>query len=156
MTSPVGSITLVGRGDVHETVIGLLASDGQRYTASRRRLVEVLARSEHPLTLPEILVAAGDVAQSSAYRNLAVLERAGVVSRVLTADEFGRYELTEDLTGHHHHHLVCTECGTVLDVVVPDELEHVIDEALARLAGRHGFEVSEHRLDLIGRCSSCR
>lgn len=146
----------MGRAEVHEAITGLLAHDGQRYTPSRRRLVEVLESAHHPMTIPDILTRAGGMAQSSAYRNLAVLEKAGVVTRVVTADEFGRYELAEHLTGHHHHHLVCTECGTVFDVVVPDELEQQLDEALARLAGRHGFEVTEHRLDLIGRCASCR
>ena len=32
------------------------------------------------------------------YRNLSVLERAGVVQRIVTTDEWARYELAEDLT----------------------------------------------------------
>lgn len=62
-----------------------------------------LPGADHPLSIPELLHATGDVAQSSAYRNLSVLERAGVVAKVVTNDEWARYELTEDLTGHHHH-----------------------------------------------------
>ena len=56
--------------------------------------------------------------QSSAYRNLAVLEHAGVVRRVITEGEFARFELTEELT-EHHHHLICSRCGRVEDVTVP-------------------------------------
>ena len=48
------------------------------------------------------------------YRNLVVLEQAGVVRRVTSTDDFARYELAEDLT-EHHHHLICSSCGTVDD-----------------------------------------
>ena len=50
------------------------------------------------------------------YRNLTVLEDAGVISRVVTHDEWARFELAEDIGGHHHH-LICEQCGTVRDVV---------------------------------------
>ena len=64
--------------------------------------------------IPQILEVDRSLAQSSAYRNLAVLERAGVVHRIVTTDEFARYELAEDLT-EHHHHLICRSCGSVAD-----------------------------------------
>src|SRR5205814_2363608 len=80
------------------------------YTRNRRTLVEALDESDRPVSIPELLGERRDLAQSSAYRNLAVLERAGVVRRIVTSDEFARYELAEDLT-EHHHHLICSVCG---------------------------------------------
>ena len=38
-----------------------------------------------------------------------------MVHRIVTADEHARYELDEALTERHHHHLVCSRCGVVLD-----------------------------------------
>src|SRR6476646_4825571 len=98
--------------DVHATATTRLRADGQRYTPRRRALVELLAATDQPLTIPQLLEHRRDLAHSSAYRNLAVLERAGVVHRIVTTDEFARYELAEDLT-EHHHHLICSRCGTV-------------------------------------------
>jgi Fe2+ or Zn2+ uptake regulation protein len=115
--------------------------------------VELLA-NEGPLSTPEVLRGRGGLKQSSVYRNLAVLEHAGVVRRVVTDEEFGRYELTEDLTGHHHH-LICSSCGRVEDVTVPSQLEGTLDRTLDRLAKRAGFADVDHRLDLIGTCSDC-
>src|SRR5262249_34758137 len=83
-----------------------LRAAGRRYTGQRRRLVELLAEAGRPMTIPDILVVRSDLKQSSVYRNLADLEQAGVVRRVATDEGFGRYELAEDLIGHHHH-LVC-------------------------------------------------
>lgn len=140
--------------DLHATALARLRADGQRYTTGRRQLVELLAAAAQPVTIPQLLEQRRGLAQSSVYRNLAVLERAGVVHRVVTSDEFGRYELAEDLT-RHHHHLICSRCGDVADFTVPAPVEDELDAALARAARRAGFRPSGHRLDLIGTCASC-
>jgi len=140
--------------DLHTTATDRLRADGQRYTPRRRALVEVLAASDQPLTIPQLLEQRRDLAQSSVYRNLAVLERAGVVHRIVTSDEFGRFELAEDLT-RHHHHLICSACGDVIDFTVPAPVEHELETALSRVARQAGFQADSHRLDLVGTCASC-
>lgn len=142
--------------DLHMTVATRLRRDEQRYTRNRRALVEAMAAADRPLTIPELLDACHDVPQSSAYRNLAVLERAGVVYRVITSDEFSRYELSEALTDDHHHHLICSECGAVEDFSVPPNLEQRIERGLDEVAAETGFEAQYHRFDLVGLCAECR
>jgi len=141
--------------ELDEAVSRRLRRGGQRYTDARRALVQVLASSPRPLTLPEVLDTHGGLAQSSAYRNLAVLEDAGVVERIVTGDEYARYELTEDLTSNHHHHLVCDGCGAVDDFQLSGDAERQLLNAFAAAAAARGFEVSHHRLDLVGRCARC-
>jgi Fe2+ or Zn2+ uptake regulation protein len=140
--------------DVHATAASRLRGDDQRYTTQRRALVGLLAEVDQPLTIPQLLERQPGLAQSSAYRNLAVLERAGVVHRIVTSDEFARYELAEDLT-HHHHHLICSSCGDVTDFEVSAAVEHDLEAALTRAAKRAGFHVRNHRLDLVGTCAAC-
>ena len=94
------------------------------------------------------------MAQSSTYRNLAELERAGVVHRIVTSDEFARYELAEDLAGHHHH-LICSSCGDVQDFTMSGALETDLGRALDSVAAEHGFAPEHHRLDLVGTCAGC-
>lgn len=141
-------------GSLHPTVEDRLRRVGQRYTASRRSLVEVLSVANGPLSIADLLAVTSEVPQSSAYRNLAVLEEADVVRRVITEDDFARFELDEGLT-EHHHHLVCSNCGRVEDVEIPDTFERSIDRTLERLARDAGFATIGHRLDLIGKCRSC-
>jgi Fur family transcriptional regulator, ferric uptake regulator len=143
-----------GSRELHVTAEARVRAAGQRYTAGRRRLVEILDRAGSPLPLPAIIGRHRDLKQSSVYRNLAGLEQAGVVRRVLTDEEFGRYELTEDLTGHHHH-LVCSSCGAVEDVDFALGFEETLEAQLAELADRTGFSTVSHRLDLIGLCRTC-
>jgi Fur family transcriptional regulator, ferric uptake regulator len=141
--------------NIHATAAERLRRDGQRYTTNRRTLVEVLDDADRPLTIPELLSQRAGIPQSSAYRNLAVLERAGVVERVMATDEFARYELAEDLTDHHHHHLICAGCGAVSDFVVSAALERRLDAAVDAVASDTGYTIEGHRFDLIGRCADC-
>lgn len=141
--------------DIHDIAASRVQVDGQRYTTRRRALVELLVAIDQPVTIPQLLEQRRDLAQSSAYRNLAVLERAGVVQRVVTSDEFARYELAEDLTDHHHHHLICSHCGEVSDFTVPASVEHELEAALSKVARRAGFTTTGHRLDLVGTCAGC-
>jgi Fur family ferric uptake transcriptional regulator len=152
-----GRVAGVGSADadLHELAARRLAGLDQRYTRGRRALVAVLAATDAPLALPQLLERDRSLAQSSAYRNLTVLERAGVVHRIVTSDEFGRYELAEDLTGHHHH-LICSSCGDVRDFTVPPDVETQLDRALGRIAGANDFRADHHRLDLVGVCATCR
>ena len=140
--------------EIHEVVADRLRTDDQRYTDKRRALVEVLQRSGRPLSMPSILEQSPGMAQSSVYRNLSVLEHAAVVRRIVTTDDHASFELSEDLSSHHHH-LICTTCGAIEDFVVPEDVEEQLSRALAGAAARHEFAVSGHTLDLFGTCRDC-
>jgi Fe2+ or Zn2+ uptake regulation protein len=133
-----------------------LASADQRYTRCRRALVDAMAAAGRPITIPEILAATGSVTMSSAYRNLTILCEAEVARRVAGADDLGRFELAEDVSGHHHHHLICSSCGTMADVPASEKLERAVAEAARQAAEETGYDVRAHRVDLEGLCPACR
>lgn len=141
--------------DLHTSVAALLVAVGQRYTANRRAVVEVLEVTDRPLTIAEIM-GQRSLPQSSVYRNLTVLEQVGAVHRVIGTDEYARYELAENLTDHHHHHLICARCGSVADFTVAPALERTLEQAMARVESATGFQPEHHRLDLVGTCADCR
>jgi Fe2+ or Zn2+ uptake regulation protein len=140
--------------EVETSIADRLRSMGQRLTPKRRALVDVMTRARHPMTIGEILAEDRSLALSSAYRNLTVLEHAGVVRRVVTDEDYARFELAEDLT-EHHHHLMCEACGLVEDFEVRPELERSVDAELASIARTRGFAVGSHRIDVIGLCPAC-
>ncbi|MDW3220703.1 MAG: Fur family transcriptional regulator [Acidimicrobiales bacterium] len=140
--------------DLDKEITALLKRAEQRYTRGRRALVAALRDAGQPVTIHQILDKDDGLAQSSAYRNLVVLEEAGVVTRIVTNDEFARYELAERLT-EHHHHLICSSCGDVIDFSLAARTEASLDRALHRVADDAGFTVESHRLDLVGTCAGC-
>lgn len=140
--------------EIHEVVGTRLRRDDQRYTDKRRALVEVLQGAGRPISMPAILEQSPGMAQSSVYRNLSVLEHAGVVRRIVTTDDHAAFELVEDLSSHHHH-LICSNCGAIEDFVVPEPVERDLEKALARAARQRRFQVAGHSLDLFGTCADC-
>ncbi len=141
--------------DVDNEAAVLLKKANQRYTEGRRRLVAALQAGKGPLTIADIVAADDTLPQSSIYRNLVILEEANVVARVVTSDDFARYEIAEHLT-HHHHHLICKACGDVIDFALDAQTEATLDQALHQAAHDAGFTAESHQLDLLGTCGDCR
>ena len=140
---------------VHSLVSARLRKVDQRYTSGRRCMVDLLMAARRPVSIGDIAELRPEIARSSAYRHLMELQNAGVVRRVAATDEFARFELSEDLT-EHHHHLLCMNCGSVVDVTPPASLERAMAKALAELAAGEGFEMLSHQLDVFGLCPACR
>jgi Fur family ferric uptake transcriptional regulator len=140
--------------ELRALVAARLREVDQRITANREAVVEALASASRPVTIAEILDTRPGLAQSSVYRNLVVLEQAGIVHRIVTDGEYGRFELTEDLTGHHHH-LICARCGAVEDVPASAGLERSVEHAAAQIKADTGFRTQHHRVDLVGLCRAC-
>jgi len=51
----------------------------------------------------------------------------------------------------HHHHLICSDCGAVVDFANCD-----LGELEQRLSLKTGFEIEGHLLEFLGRCQNCR
>ena len=147
-TAPTGD-------DLHELVEVRLRRADQRYTAGRRAIVELLGSFGHPMSISDIGDRLPEVPRSSAYRHLADLRNAGVVRRVTANDEFTRFELAEDLT-EHHHHLLCSSCGRVIDVTPTPAFERTVAEMVRALTDQQHFRPTSHALDVVGHCSDCQ
>jgi Fur family ferric uptake transcriptional regulator len=141
--------------DLHDLVEVRLRRADLRYTSGRRAMVELLASHGHPVSISDIAAELPEVPRSSAYRHLVDLQGVGLVRRIAASDEFARFELAEDLT-EHHHHLLCTSCGRVIDVTPTPAFERTVAKMVEELATTQGFEPTSHALDVIGHCSDCR
>lgn len=141
--------------DLHGEIRWRLGRRGLRYTGGRRAVVELLIASDRPVNIGDIGRALPDLPRSSAYRHLADLQSASVVCNVPASDEYARFELAEDLTDHHHH-LLCTGCGRVVDVPSSPELESALQSYVARLTEKEGFTPHHHRVDVVGLCAECQ
>ena len=142
------------RDTLHDEVRLRLEAKGRRFTSNHRQVIDILADAGQPLTILQILPRTPDLPQSSVYRTLTVLEEAEAVSRLAVGSNHAHFELSEHL-GRHHHHLVCRSCGSVIDVDLGTDVEATIDDGLRQVARQHGFNVEDHRVDVIGYCADC-
>lgn len=129
----------------------VLRAHGFRVTKGRIRLLDVLARSGKPLSVQELrakLENAQD--QATLYRTLTDLATAGIVRRVDLNTGTAHFEYTPGR--EHHHHVVCTRCGTIEDIdnCALDTLEKHLMKRSKSFA-----RISSHSLEFFGECVRC-
>ena len=127
-----------------------LRARGMRLTHQRIEVVrEIAASDEHPDVehiFRSVRTRVPTISLDTVYRTLATLVELGCVTRTTLTPGPARY----DANLEHHHHYVCTRCGTAHDIVDPG-LDEVRPSAAAAGLGR--VETVEVRLR--GVCVNC-
>jgi Fur family ferric uptake transcriptional regulator len=143
--------------DLVDTATRYLLDRGLRITKARRLVIRSLVDYPGPRSAADLDVAMRRrVPLSSIYRTLLLLEEAGLITRYRDGEGVARYELAERITGDHHHHFVCVQCGRTDEVAIPAPLEGAITRLIDKLADAEGYDITGHRLELEGVCSTCR
>ena len=128
----------------------VLREAGLRVT--RPRLAVLDAVHGHPHADTDTIYSAvrselGEVSQQAVYDVLRALTAARLVRRFEPMGSAARYEAR---VADHHHHLVCRECGDIVDV------DHAAgDTTCLAPAGGSGYEVDETEVVFWGRCARC-
>lgn len=125
---------------------------GSRRSRRREVVLEALSEGRGHLNAEQVHKAAQKhmpgIGIATVYRALKCLCGCGKVSEFIPADGVARYEPAGERA--HHDHLVCTACGAFIEAVDPE-----IERLQERLAARHGFAISSHRLEIYGTCARC-
>ncbi|MBL8850964.1 MAG: transcriptional repressor [Planctomycetaceae bacterium] len=131
-----------------------LTSKGQRMTSERETIVEEIFSTHEHFDADELIarltrVRGGRrVSRSTIYRNLSLLEEAGLIRKVVRKDDREIFE--HDYGYPKHDHLVCRQCGTLIEFH-----NEAINEVLVEIARQRGFRIEGHRLEVQGLCDSC-
>ena len=87
------------------------------------------------------------VGLATVYRALQSMVEAGTVDMLRTDDGEAVYRACST---HHHHHLVCRDCGRTVEVEGP-----AVERWTDRVAAEHGFTDVTHTLEIFGTCADC-
>jgi Fur family ferric uptake transcriptional regulator len=130
----------------------LLQRKGVRPTARRLEVLEELAREPDDATAQQLWARLRErdsrTGLATVYRTLALFSEHRVVDALTHHGTEQCYRLC---TEAHHHHLLCTGCHRVVEVQECD-----LGEWLDRVAARHGFVATDHRIEITGLCPDCR
>jgi len=130
-----------------------MAKKGLRATDQRRLIVDTFFQAPNHVSIEELLtkVRAQDpkVGYATVYRTLKLLAECGVAFERKFSDGLTRYELADD--DGHHDHLICVECGTILEFE-----EARIEELQEEIASRYGFLLRSHKHEMYGVCPKCQ
>ncbi len=129
-----------------------LKEAGMLYSRQREQILDVFLQTERHSTIGDLheLVKRENprIGLATVYRTMRIICQAGLARETDFGDGFRRFE--HKYRHQHHDHLVCLECGRVIEVISP-EIEG-LQETLAR---RHEFVPTSHKMQIFGVCRAC-
>lgn len=132
-------------------IISKLGEKGYRLTPQRMMILSAIEDSNDHISADEIY--AQVVAKypyvniSTVYRTLELLKRLGLVTETDLGGGRVRYHSADK---GHHHHLVCTECGSIIDLE-----EALLSSLESTLLREYEFAADLKHLAIFGRCNKC-
>ena len=87
-----------------------------------------------------------NISLATVYRNLAFLEKQGVVGKVIGAGEKERY----DVEMNTHCHVICKICGQIVDIPYPENLKDTLNKCIDDL------DCSSVALSFYNTCENCK
>ena len=89
------------------------------------------------------------ISRATVYNTLDLLQECGLVSKYRFAEHSSRYE--KAFGRPHHHHLICLECGDLIEFV-NDRLNRIQEDVCAE----KNFSPQSSSLQVFGTCAKCR
>ena len=130
-----------------------LQREGLRLTSQRMAILEDILASEEHRECDDVLLSLRkkqiSVSRATVYRTLDILEKVGFVRKMDIGD--GRYRYEYKLSQSHHDHMICIECGRIIEFV---DLE--IESRQAQISKDRGFKLLRHSHQLYGICARCQ
>lgn len=134
------------------TPLDRLRAKGYKITPQRRAVLQAFSNCRPFPTAQQICETVRqqqpDVSLDTVYRNLALLTELDIVHEIFR-NSGNVYELAE--AEHHHHHLVCTECGRTECIDVCP-----MTDAYEQEAAKKGFQITGHIFEFYGLCQKCQ
>lgn len=135
-----------------QNFLDYLHANGLRVTDERLALLDEIYRHHEHIDADTLLDAMRDrglkTSRATVYRNLDLLVDSGLVQKSRLGTERYLYEHVHP--GQRHDHLVCTECGRVVEF-----MSRAIRAMHEEICRAHGFATSGTTLQISARCESC-
>lgn len=133
-------------------IISRLGEMGYRLTPQRMLVLKAIENSANHISAEEIYGQVVEVYShvniSTVYRTLDLLKRLGLVTETDLGGGRVRYHPADK---GHHHHLVCQECGKVIELD-----DFVLVPLKNTLYNEYDFDADLKHLGIFGRCGRCR
>ena len=129
-----------------------LGERGYRLTPQRMMVLAAIEDSTNHISAEEIYAQIIEqyphVNISTIYRTLDLLKRLGLVTETDLGGGRVRYHPADR---GHHHHLVCQQCGSIIDLD-----ESILVPLKDTLRREYKFDADLRHLAIFGQCSKCR
>lgn len=135
---------------------------GYRMTIPRQAILDALSATSEHLSAEDVYITVHKlyphIGLTTVYRTLELMVNMGLVFKLDFGDRRARYELSMGPKGiRHHHHLVCTNCGRVIDYTdFIDEEKELLGQTEKGLSKKFNFKITNHLIQFYGLCDKCQ
>jgi len=133
-------------------IVATLRQHGYKLTPQRQAVIQTIASNQDHLTPTAIYEKVHqdhpNIGFVTIYRTLNILAELKLICELHAGGSCHSYTISAP---GHHHHLICSNCGKVIDFIGYD-----LSELERRLSLETGFEVEDHLLEFIGLCQACQ
>ncbi|MDO8509576.1 MAG: transcriptional repressor [bacterium] len=134
-----------------EQIIQKIKKAGGRITKVRQGVIAILLVADRPIDAAELAKRLKKkkitADRTTIYREVLYLLHNSIIHRVQLNDGAQYYEILDE----HHHHLVCTSCHSIVDMILHNDLE----EQAKKIWKKEKFKVTDHTLEFFGLCAKC-
>lgn len=138
--------------EVREAFRSYLRDRGIRCTPARLRILDAVLELDYHFQAEQVLYLLTDrgvkVGKATVYRTLPLLVDCGILRQVRFDVKQAYYE--HAFGAGPHDHMVCRRCGRIEEFASDEVLE-----LRAKIAHRHHFHATGHRLQITGLCWEC-
>ena len=135
-----------------QPLVEAIDASAYRLTEPRRAVAGLVASRDGHFTAADLIEDADrghlDIGRATIFRSLELLTELELLERIDLPTGDHAYVACEP---QHHHHIVCEVCGRVTEVDVSG-----LGAAVQAVESDSGWTVTNHRLELYGRCPRCR
>lgn len=129
-----------------------LKKKGLKNTSQRMTILETFLGSKSHYSTEDLYLKLRQdnprIGYATIHRTLKLFAECGIANELNFGDGQARYEPDND--DRHHDHLVCTNCGLIIEFEEPE-----IEKLQVRVGKRYSFKIESHRHELYGLCSDC-
>jgi len=132
----------------------VLKENGLKYTKQRELILETFFENNSHYTPEDLYILIKqkhpnlNIGIATIYRTLSFLEKSKIVSSISFGADGKKYEL---VLQEHHDHLVCTECGKIIEFH-----NETIEAQQELIAKEFNFKMTDHIMQLVGICQECQ
>lgn len=152
-------ILFTGVKSLQDSWRDIFHSFNKKATPSRCAIVEVFEERGRHLSAEEVYehlrAKRKRVGIATVYRNLDLLLRMGVLRKVNFGDGKEHYEMVRR-SAQHHHHLICTRCGRVIDYSGVAQEGEFLQRLREELERKHHFHTESLHIYFYGLCRRCQ
>ena len=132
----------------------ILKENSLKFTKQRELILKFLYENDDHFTPEDIYILLKkeypeiNIGIATVYRTLTLLEESGIASSISFGAQGKKYELG---LKKHHDHLICTECGNIIEFY-----DDTIEEQQEKIAKNFNFKMTDHTMKIIGICKNCQ